>query len=302
MERTCAIVLNYFGLGRTRTCLQSLLGEPLGRIYLVDNSATEEQRRGLENLASEADRVRGSRVVRTVFNQENLGFGRAVNQVIAMDGESCASHERYWLVNNDVQVQPGTLVCLDRSMSATPRTALVSPRVLWGGQEVCSLWYQRHLGAVSGRRTPGAFPYLPGCCLLVRGSLVRDGGLFDEDFFMYGEDVELAWRAARLGWQAACAHDATVTHEGSGSSRRGSFFYECHVARGHLLLGRKLARSVSEETLLMAGRVGFLALRAISRSLRYRSFSPLWGTLAAWRSLPGQRAGLDAGVGCGRAP
>ena len=52
-----------------------------------------------------------------------------------------------------------------------------------------------------------------GCLLLVRRALWERLGGFDERFFMYGEDTDLALRAARLGYRPAITPDAVVTHE-----------------------------------------------------------------------------------------
>jgi GT2 family glycosyltransferase len=60
-----------------------------------------------------------------------------------------------------------------------------------------------------------------GCLLLVPGSLWNRLGGFDETFFMYGEDADLAIRAARLGYRPAITPSAVVTHEvGASSSTR----------------------------------------------------------------------------------
>jgi GT2 family glycosyltransferase len=98
--------------------------------------------------------------------------------------------------------------------------------------------------------------------------------LFDEDFFMYGEDAELSYRLTQQGWHIHCADQLLALHEGSGSSGSGTAFYEYHTARGHLLQSAKLqgARPTFARHL---GRVLYLPTRAVLRSIRAGTFVPM---------------------------
>jgi GT2 family glycosyltransferase len=55
--------------------------------------------------------------------------------------------------------------------------------------------------------------FLDGSCLLVRTEMMRDLGGFDEGYFMYFEETDLARRAVRAGWRVACVHDALAFQE-----------------------------------------------------------------------------------------
>ena len=148
------------------------------------------------------------------------------------------------------------------------------------GPTASLLWYHRLFALVLRQPCLGAFPYLSGACLLIPMSLAR-GCLFDPDFFMYGEDVELSWRMNQSGVRLVAA-DVMCGHVGSASARIGSLFYEYHVAKGHLLLARKLARNQFESWLFLFGRAISLPLRATLRSLRHRSLLPWLALLLAW--------------------
>ncbi len=225
----------------------------------------------------------------------NLGFARGVNQAVTLDRASQAPHTHYLLFNNDALAVPGLLRALHARMAVDPRVTLVAPRIRWGVHERCVVWYQRATALLSDSPLLLAFPYLTGCCLLVDATVAANGRIFDEDFFMYGEDVELGWRVQRAGGQVASADDVVIYHEGTGSSGVGGLFYEYHMVRGHLLLARKLARHPLEVPLLALGRVLPLLVRAVARSVRFGSFVPLSALLLASGGVPvpppGERGG-----------
>jgi N-acetylglucosaminyl-diphospho-decaprenol L-rhamnosyltransferase len=58
---------------------------------------------------------------------------------------------------------------------------------------------------------------------MARRSAFEELGGFDESYFMYGEDVDLGWRAHRAGWQVAYVPTAAVTHLGAVSTRRAPY-------------------------------------------------------------------------------
>ncbi|TAK23368.1 MAG: glycosyltransferase family 2 protein [Chloroflexota bacterium] len=61
-----------------------------------------------------------------------------------------------------------------------------------------------------------------GAAALYRRAMLDDVGLFDPEFFMYYEDVDLAWRARLRGWECSPAFDAVARHVGSASAGRNS--------------------------------------------------------------------------------
>jgi GT2 family glycosyltransferase len=121
--------------------------------------------------------------------------------------------------------------------------------------------------------------------------LVSDRSLFDEAFFMYGEDVELAWRLTRQGKAMICAKGAYVEHEYGPSVDRASFFYEYHMARGHLLLSLRTRIHPAEIPLLVITKSLSLGCRALIRSFRHRSLIPLAAYFLAWLPLSPSASG-----------
>jgi N-acetylglucosaminyl-diphospho-decaprenol L-rhamnosyltransferase len=62
--------------------------------------------------------------------------------------------------------------------------------------------------------------WVSGSCILVRRSAFEELGGFDESYFMYGEDVDLCWRAHQAGWGVAYVPGASVTHVRAVSTRK----------------------------------------------------------------------------------
>lgn len=74
-----------------------------------------------------------------------------------------------------------------------------------------------------------------GAALLLKRAMLDDVGVFDEDFFMYYEDMDLSWRMRRRGWTVRYVPDAVVRHLHCGSSVEWSPLFYFHVERNRLL-------------------------------------------------------------------
>ena len=285
-HRVCAIILDYRAAGKTETCLKSLIGQGLATVYLVDNSASE---RASTDLLQAVDRLRPAidfNIV-TLNAGENLGFAKGVNFALRHDLRSLSPHDYYLLLNNDAVAGPsvvqGLVKAIERGRGSRWSARIVSNEP---GREY-GIWYHRYLGLLLSNPGRLRFHYFTGCCLLFRNQLVDDKGLFDEAFFMYGEDAELGWRLTRQGKHMVCAEEVFVEHEYGPSVDRSSFFYECHMARGHLLLSWKTFTHPAEIPFLILSKLIGLGGRALARCCRYRTSSPFAAFCLAW--LPTRR-------------
>lgn len=295
MTQVLAVVLDYFGSERTVRCLKSLSGQGLSEVRLVDNSGDPAYQSEFSQRL-QAIRTAVDYLLLYEANQENVGFGKGVNQALRASG-SHRPFDYVLLVNNDAELKPGAVETLSRALTERPQFGMVAPVVRSDSSSVCVLWYQRHTGLITRYRTPGSFSYISGACLLIDVRAIS-GDLFDEAFFMYGEDVELNWRLKKKGYTPSCIRDVEVYHLGSGSSKKGQMFYEFHVLRGHMLLAKRLARRRSEVPMMYVGRLVALGVRAIVRSLRYRKVAPVRAmahVLAGDTRLRGGRAPRSSG-------
>ena len=75
-----------------------------------------------------------------------------------------------------------------------------------------------------------------GASLLIQREMIADVGAFDDDFFMYYEDTDLAWRARLRGWKVLYAPSAIVRHIHCGTTVEWSPFFFYHVDRNRLAM------------------------------------------------------------------
>ena len=197
-QRVCAIVLDYFGAEKTKQSVLSLVGQALETVYILDNSGSDSALATLRRTFAEVTEANTGFKIKFLASGKNLGFGRGVNFVLAHDRRSESPHDYYLLLNNDAVAGPGLVAPMLAEFQKDPAVALVAPRVISSdhGREY-GIWYHRYLGLVLSKPGIFRFHYFTGCCLLFSKNLVTDNSIFDEAFFMYGEDTELGWRLMR---------------------------------------------------------------------------------------------------------
>ncbi len=274
------LTLNFRDATRTLQSVRSLLADGASRVLVWDNS--EDGGRSATALRAV---LAGEPRVDIELSDANLGFAAGVNRGIAriLDREPAA-----WilLINNDARLVSGSLARLRNALLHDPVAGIAYPAIMQSGRISGTVYYQRWLGLLSARPLPGSDAHASGCCMLI--DPVRTGRpVFDEDFFMYGEDAELGCRLRRRPGTLLHVPQARVEHEGSASGRIGSLFYEERMVAAHLILAHKLARSTAGRLGLLLGRVIMLPARAIVRTIRQRSTIPLRALVRGWRLAQG---------------
>jgi glycosyltransferase involved in cell wall biosynthesis/GT2 family glycosyltransferase len=213
------VVVAYGTPERLRLALAPLDGLP---VTVVDNSASPQVRRVCSDLG-----------VRYLDAGGNRGFGGGVN--LALDDRLDPTAD-VLLVNPDAVVGADDVAALHRALLADPALASVGPaqvdesgtptRVAWPFPSPSRTWTEAvGLGRVLGDRADFAI----GSVLLLRSEALAQVGGFDEDFFLYAEETDWAYRAARLGWHHAVVPSVTAMHTGGASStdaaRRQAHFH-----------------------------------------------------------------------------
>lgn len=225
------VVVNWNTRDELRDCLKSALAADSGsaEIVVVDNASTDGS---VEMLHGEFPDVR------LIRNAENLGFAAASNQGIK------ASSGRYViLLNPDCVVHPGAFTELVRFGDAHPEVGIFGIRILNSNGTVfesCRRFPTLAAGIFRNAILARLFPNNPyikeylmadwdhsevaevdwvsGAALVARRETLDKIGLLDERFFMYCEDVDIAYRARQAGWKVMYFPGATVVHLRARSS------------------------------------------------------------------------------------
>ncbi|MFQ5643890.1 MAG: glycosyltransferase [Thiogranum sp.] len=283
---SCAILLDYRGAEKTGKCLESLLGQGLSTIYVVDNCDHPEWSARLKNTVAGFKTSNPGIDVRLISASANLGFAGGVNLAITTDISSPQPHDFFLLINNDAVAGPGLLAGLLKSLQEDRSVMLAAPCIRQqGAGEECGLWYNRYTGILSRHKLPLSFLYISGCCMLVDRRLAGDNGLFDPDFFMYGEDALFCWQLWKKGQPYKLVPGVYAEHAVGASSNKAGMFYEYHTTRGHVLMATKACHSAIEIPAMLLTKFVTLFIRSLFRCLTYRSLVPARAFFLAWLPL-----------------
>ncbi len=239
MMKLSVVIVNYNVKFFLEQCLRSLFLSAEGlemEVFVVDNQSSDG------SIAYLRERFPH---VRYIENQDNKGFSKANNQAIRE-----ATGEYVLLLNPDTLLTSRTLkdciTLLDNNpkagatgvamYGADGRFALESRRALpvpW--TSFCKMtgltslfphtrlfgrYYMRFLDPKEANR----IEVISGAFMMIRHKALKQVGLLDEDFFMYGEDVDLSYRLLKGGWQNWYVPTPILHYKGE-STQKSSFRY-----------------------------------------------------------------------------
>ena len=225
-------------------CLQSVasaLQDIDGEVFVVDNHSVDNTIGMLHEKHPE---------VRLIANQENVGFARANNQAIRV-----SEAEYVLLLNPDTVVYENTLRGVLDFMDQHPEAGGAGVRMLSregqrapeSRRSIPTPWVAmlKMLGAT--RRyymshlswdEPGQIEVISGAFCMLRRKAIDEVGLLDEDFFMYGEDIDLSYRLLKGGWQNWYLPYDIIHYKGE-STQKSSFRYVHTFYQAMLIFFRK---------------------------------------------------------------
>ncbi|MCX7523030.1 glycosyltransferase family 2 protein [Microbacterium sp. STN6] len=282
------IVVNF---GSSALLKQNLSGLDIrahgGMVVIVDNFTTSAERRAVQTLAATEGWV-------VVPLDDNRGFGGGVNA----GARYAIEHEREVLValNPDARIGVHGLMRLVTAAAATA-DLMVAPVIKTGSG---AIWFDGidlflDSGRVASRRRkmppPGPRqPWISGACFAISCSMWERVGGFDEEYFLYWEDVDLSRRVVLSGGSLAVLDDVFAVHDEGGtqkSARKAGaksetyYYYNIrnrlvyaakHCDDRRIKLWQRSTARVSYEILLGGGRRQFLhslaPIRAYVRGIR----------------------------------
>lgn len=215
------VILNFNGKRYLEKCLSSLESQTYRdfEVIVVDNASSDGSVDFLEAQFP---------WVRIIENEKNLGFAGGTNSGIRR-----AEGEYILTLNNDTQVDRRFLECLVGPMQSDKGVGMCAAKMLLPDGRINSTGIcLSRSGAAwdrgmfeSDRGQYNSHEEIFGACAgaaLYRKEMLREIGLFDEDFFLYMEDVDLAVRAKLAGWKCIYVPEAVVYHHHGGTAGFGS--------------------------------------------------------------------------------
>lgn len=243
MPSVSIIIVNYNGEQLLEDCFRALAQQTYEdtELILVDNASTDNSVKIATRVAPEAKVVRSSRNIGFAAGC-NLGFKQARGDYFAtLNTDTRAS--RSWLEElvRTLQAHPDAGMCASKLLRADRPTLIDSAGICLSEAGVA---WDRLGGAVDDGTTQAAeiFGACAGAALYRREMIELLGG-FDESFFIYWDDVDLAWRAQWSGWKCFYAPGAEVLHAHSATMKEGSPFKSYLLARNRIwTLAKNLPR------------------------------------------------------------
>jgi GT2 family glycosyltransferase len=218
-----AVVVNWNGRDITLDCLRSLSGVsyPDLHILVVDNGSTDGSQEAIRREWPDVELLALPENIRFAGGN-NAGILRALEQ----------KSDMVMLLNNDTTIDGEAVRFLVGRMAMEPRCGAVSPKILyydhkdtiWFAGGDVSMWRgtMSHKGIrekdLGQHNQAIAMDYATGCCVLVQSEVIRQVGLLDESYFMYGEDADWSQRIRSAGYSIWFEPRAMVWHRLSVSA------------------------------------------------------------------------------------
>lgn len=227
------IIVNYNTCQLTKECLRSVFRSKTRFSYeviVVDNASIDASVREIKVDFPQ---------VKIIENNSNLGFSKANNL-----GIDRAEGEYVLLLNSDTVIEADTIETMLQFMISNPQLGAAGCKILLPDgslDKACkrsfptpinSTYYALGLAKLfPGNPKFNAYQLghlseddehfidcLVGAFMIVRGETIKQVGKLDEDFFMYGEDIDWCYRIKSAGWEIAYNPSATITHYKGASS------------------------------------------------------------------------------------
>jgi GT2 family glycosyltransferase len=225
-----AIIVNYNTQALLQPCVDALRAGAVGlrlQIVIVDNGSRDGSQDLLRRDFADCE---------LLFNTDNVGFGRANNQAVAL-----ARGRHLLLLNTDAFVAPGGVTSTVAYLDAHPECGLLGVRLVGRDgllQPSCRYFptpWNEFVGRAGLDRlfprtrmiddmdwdhaSPRPCDWVPGCYYLVRRKVVDQVGLFDPRYFLYYEEVDHCRAVKAAGWQVTYCPETTVVHIGGESAK-----------------------------------------------------------------------------------
>jgi GT2 family glycosyltransferase len=292
---TSLIILNWNGRAFLEPCLVSLFGQTYRNfeIVLVDNGSSDGSLEMVQEKFGSYRHNDALPYLKIVALGENRGFAGGNLAGFAQANP----HARFIAtLNNDTVAEPGWLEILSYRLRALPQAekwgAVCGCLLFDSNRTVNSAGIEVYRNGLALDRAIGqsaefanlsqeVFGVSAGAAVYRREAIEDSGGFFDEDFFAYLEDADLAWRMRLRGWRSlfVAQEGAVVRHAHSGTGKQGSPFKSFQLGRNRWWV---ILKNMPAKLLLKnLPAILFYDFGAMAYALAKNDFASLKGRLTA---------------------
>jgi GT2 family glycosyltransferase len=296
------IIVNWNAKDYLRQCLTSLFKHCQAvrfEVIVVDSGSFDGS---AEMVAREFPSV--------LFAQssQNVGFARANNlgvrqsrgrYLLFLNPDTEFTEDSVWILCDCIRSSPdaGAIGCRLLNTDRTLQTSCVQsfPTVINQALDAeflqrwfprSSLWGASALHATE--QTFGKVEVVSGACIFITRAVFETIGGFTEDYFMYGEDLDLCFKVRRFGYCVYYTGETNVIHHGCGSSRKGKEDFADVMMRDSVYRFMRLNRGVVHAACYRAAMAGaasvriplIIALRALGRARKTTLWK--WLSILSW--------------------
>jgi N-acetylglucosaminyl-diphospho-decaprenol L-rhamnosyltransferase len=271
------VTINWNSANQLRECLDSIIESDrhefkLAKVIIVDNASTDRSLDGLDRL---------DLPLHIIKNLENKGFGAACNQ-----GAAISDADYLLFLNPDTRVSKDSI---DKAVSLMEKSLpqkvgvvgiqlvderekiqrscarFPSPTNLWcsilGVDKLVKTKLTSYMMTEWDHNSNQTVDHVMGAFYLIRSEIFESLKGFDENFFVYFEDLDLSYRVHQLGWRSYYLADARSFHKGGGTSEKIKSTRLFYSQRSRILYGYKHFNPVQATAIMLAT----LAIEPVTR-------------------------------------
>jgi len=264
MPEISILFVNYNDKKNLRSSLESLQvpSSPNIETIVIDNASTDGSQSMLKEEFPD---------IHLIQNHENMGFSKACNQGFRISKGSFILY-----LNPDTVLEPSTLNRLYEEMRLFRDTGAAGPvliqennafQVSFGSKrtfltEIIQKFLLNpfHKTRIRSRKKRKNVAWLSGACLFLRREALEDAGGFDENFFLYYEDIDLCYRIKQKGWNIVLIPEARTFHKGGASTGKDRLLSRYYYRKSQLYFYKKHNTRFSCQLLHLYLRILFLFL------------------------------------------
>jgi N-acetylglucosaminyl-diphospho-decaprenol L-rhamnosyltransferase len=248
MIKLSVVILSYNTQDLTLACLKSIASqhqEELGKkeleVVVVDNASTDDSASAISRLQFPASSLK------LIQSKENLGFGKGCNF-----GAKEAQGKYILFLNSDTEILDKGLLRMAKFLEEHKQAAILGGKLenTDGSLQpsagkfynlfnllIMLLGLERFGFLRSSPSNIKKVDWVSGACMMVKRDIFEKLGGFDEKLFMYVEDMEICFRAQKIGFATYFYPDIKLRHKSLGSSNRT--FAIINIYKGVLHFYRK---------------------------------------------------------------